>query len=138
MKIDCSITENFFKEWHRMCATQASCGGCLLNGGKGNIPDCMVTSSQSIKYIIEKVQFWSDKNQLEIDWNKVPMGTPVLVCDNNANNGWVKRYFAAYLPNAKEKFYAFSDGATRENADGITGWSECELADCIDPTPFWK
>lgn len=137
MKIDCSVTENFFKEWHRMCATQASCGGCLLNGGKGNIPDCMVTSSQNIKYIIEKVQFWSDKNQPEIDWNKVPIDTPVLVRDS-FDDGFAKRYFAMYLPNARARFCTFNYGYTRENAKGISYWSECKLADDVDPTPFWK
>ena len=137
MKIDCSITENFFKEWHRMCATQASCGDCLLNGGKGNIPDCMVTSSQNIKYTIEKVQTWSDKNQPEIDWNKVPIDTLVLVNDG-LDDEWLERYFAMYLPDGYEKFCVFADGATYENAKTVSCWKKCKLADDADLTPFWK
>lgn len=137
MKIDCSITKNFLIERNRLCRSQNECMTCPFYCCNHGSIICVVFE-EKIDDAIKIVQTWSDKNQPEIDWNKVPMGTPVLVCDNTANNGWVKRYFAAYLPNAKEKFYAFSNGATRENADGITGWSECELADCIDPTPFWK
>lgn len=136
MKIDCSVTENFLKEWHRMCGAQIECNGCPLNNNKGIISNCMVHSSDNIKDIIEKVQTWSDKNQLEIDWTKVPMGTPVLIKYKNVD--WEGRYFALYLPNANEKFCTFNNGDTREKAEGVSCWSECKLADDVDPTPYYK
>lgn len=136
MKIDCSVTKNFLKERNRMCGSQKGCMTCPNLSYKQGSPMC-VFSEEMITDAIKIVQTWSDNNQPEIDWTKVPMGTPVLVKDKS-DIEWRKRYFVIYLPNANEKFCTFNSGDTRENAEGVSCWSECKLADNVDPTPFYK
>lgn len=137
MKIDCSITENFFKEWRRMCDTYRNCGGCPLVAYRGNTIEGSCGFYENPKCVIEKVQAWSDNNQFEIDWNKVPIDTPVLVRDA-FDEEWEERYFAAYLPNASTKFFTFDDDSTIKYAQDIIHWVECKLADNVDPTPYYK
>ena len=61
MKIDCSITENFLKEWGRMCDSYTgNCSHC-------NIPNksthsCKFFILNDIKRSQEVVQKWSDEN----------------------------------------------------------------------------
>ena len=68
MKIDCSITQNFMKEFARMCKYMPNCGKCDMNliGEYGSVcyEDCMSTL-QCERYmtdIQEIVQTWSDLN----------------------------------------------------------------------------
>ena len=68
MKIDCSITQNFMKEFARMCKYMPNCGKCDMNliGEYGSVcyEDCMSTL-QCERYmtdIQEIVQDWSDEH----------------------------------------------------------------------------
>lgn len=135
MKIDCSITENFLKEYRRMCDSYKNCDVCPLIKYRGNGLNCFRYFYTNPREVIRIVQTWSDRNQPEIDWTKVPIDTPVLVKDKS-DAEWIERYFVAYLPNANEKFCAFNDGDTRENTGGVSCWNECRLATDVDPTPF--
>lgn len=135
LALDCSITSNFLKEWNRMCRKQQFCSFCPIGKYKKIASNCLFDIEENIGDAIEIVQNWSNKNQPEIDWTKVPIDTPVLVKDKS-DAEWIERYFVAYLPNANEKFCAFNDGDTRENTGGVSCWNECRLATDVDPTPF--
>lgn len=138
MKIDCSVTKKFLEEWNRMCRKQQFCSLCPIGKYKKIASNCLFDIEENIGDAIEIVQNWSNNNQPEIDWNKVPMNTPVLVKDKLDAN-WEERYFALYLPNGNDiGFYTFDEGNTRLNAEEIEYWDECQLDDDVDPTPFYK
>lgn len=68
---------------------------------------------------------WTQK-EYEIDWNNVPVNTPVLVSDIS-DGGWKLRNFAMYLPNGTFNFYVFGDGANKEDARALTSFKYCKL-----------
>ena len=65
----------------------------------------------------------------EVDWNKVPVDTPVWVRDRDGNT-WRPRYFARY---ENGLIYTWADGATSWSSDGIrTYWNQVKLAEGDD------
>ena len=76
---------------------------------------------------IKEFKEWanSEYKEIEIDWDKVPVDTPVLVWDND-NKYKKKRYYAG---RDGIKFMAFDFGATSWSCDEETSsWFNCELA----------
>ena len=82
MKIDCSITQNFMKEFSRMCKYMPNCRKCDMNliGEYGSVcyEDCMsiLQCERYMTDIQEIVQNWSDEHPqltyLEDFKNKFP------------------------------------------------------------------
>lgn len=69
----------------------------------------------------------SEYKEIEIDWYKVPVDTPVLVWDND-NKYKKKRYYAG---TNGTKFMTFDWGTTSWSSDSgveTTLWYNCELA----------
>lgn len=71
---------------------------------------------------------WADSEytEPEIDWNRVPVDTPVLV-RNNEEDEWLNRYFYKY----DVEFKAFDSGATSWSAGDESAtvfWKYCKLA----------
>ena len=62
-----------------------------------------------------KVILESEYKELEVDWSKVPVDTPILV-RNYESDSWVKRYFA-YYRDRDGKVFAYDFGATSWSAD---------------------
>lgn len=85
----------------------------------------------------ERVKQWllEEYKEPEIDWFKVPAGTPVLVRDSDGNK-WRESHFALYLPNGYRKFCVIANGKNHENAVDVAFWGQCKLAEEIDPTPY--
>lgn len=76
---------------------------------------------------IKKLEKWanSEYKEIEIDWDRVPVDTPVLVWDMFAENKR-RRYYAG-LKNGR--YMAFDGGATNWSSnENTTSWSNCELA----------
>ena len=67
MKIDCNFTENFFKEWDRMCVSCARCEQCEIKEimKTYQILDCRTLTMKHWKEVINVVQKWSDEHQAE-------------------------------------------------------------------------
>lgn len=60
MKIDCSKTENFLREWKRMCEMYGSwCGACIFNKGAFSCRENVLSDS---KRTLELIQIWSDEH----------------------------------------------------------------------------
>lgn len=78
-----------------------------------------------------------DYKEPEIDWSKVPVDTPVLVRYYD-DREWLERHFVCYMPCTNLPFVAFTTGKTREKAQNVQWWSQCKLADGVDPTPYLK
>ena len=63
--------------------------------------------------------------ELKVDWNKVPVDTPVWVRDRE-DQDWKPRYFAKYEDGL---VHAWDGGTTRWSTDGSTiCWSHAKLA----------
>ena len=76
----------------------------------------------------------SEYKEREIDWNKVPVDTPVYVWDRNNNT--YKRHFAGY---ANDKIIAFTDGATSWSNNGYkTEWNHAQIKEGVDCSEWYK
>lgn len=87
------------------------CPSCIFNKGV----DCL---NNIYKWLIEEYQ--------EIDWNKVPIDTKILV--SNTGNIWSKRHFAKFI---NGEIYAFSNGCSSWSTDSgdTVKWKYVKLAE---------
>lgn len=61
MRVDCSITENYFKEKNRLCE---NCDSCIFNFKEGQQAfGCNFLENINPELAIETVQKWSDEHQ---------------------------------------------------------------------------
>lgn len=74
---------------------------------------------------LEWLQHEYKEPEVEIDWSKVPIDTPVLV-KHRENAEWIERYFAGYMWG---KVCAFDNGSTSEDFKVITPWKYAKLAE---------
>lgn len=76
----------------------------------------------------------SEYKEREIDWNKVPVDTPIYVWDSGSNT--YKRHFAGYT---NDKIIAFTDGATSWSNDGCkTEWGHAQIKEGVDCSEWYK
>ena len=69
---------------------------------------------------------WADAEHVEgIDWTKIAVDTPILVCDDNMTK-WVTRHFAKYKNGL---VYAWDGGGTSYTTNETTGWNYAKLAE---------
>lgn len=77
----------------------------------------------------EGLKKWANSEYVEplVDWEKVPVDTPILV-KNSEDKEWEKRYFAAYVNNC---VYAWCNGTTSWSAstERTTNWKYAKLAE---------
>lgn len=66
--------------------------------------------------------------EVEVDWSKVPIDTPVLV-KHRENAEWRERYFAGYIGG---KVCAFDYGSKSEDFVCINCWNYAKLAEQED------
>lgn len=139
---DCSKTEEFFKELRRVCKRQPhNCKGCPVDkfcefmNIETPETDGLIEAAQMA---IKNLQKWSDEHPLEIDWMKVPVGTPVLARDIRYGDDWTACRFAVYLPEGDRKFVTFGDVRGQMHSSSLDTWEDCKLADDVDPTPYYK
>ena len=89
----------------------------------------------------ENIKKWanSEYKEREIDWNKVPIDTPIYVWDNYEDKiDKRKRYFAEYDTN-NDKIYAFTEGQTSWTSDqNIMVWDNAEIKEGIDCSQWYK
>ena len=93
----------------------------------------------SISSCRDKRKAWSESEykELEVDWNKVPVDTPVLVRDSTPYT-WKRRYFAYYKDGI---VHTYSDGATSWSVDKNAvnpGWEYAKLANEEDVKKYAK
>lgn len=90
------------------------CEECDIRKGKKYSNSC---NENLIEWLIDE---YTGQN---IDWTKVPSGTPVYVF-NDCDEKVYDRPFMCYLPNEVCKFWAFSG---RARLDMANGWKYCKL-----------
>lgn len=67
---------------------------------------------------------YKEPEELEVDWSKVPVDTPIYVRDHE-NNTWVRGHFAKYEDG---QIYAWSYGHTSFTEIAMTKWRCAKLA----------
>ena len=79
------------------------------------------------------------EKEREIDWNKVPIDTPIYVWDNYKDKIYKKkRYFAEYDTN-NDKIFAFTDGQTSWTSDQNTMvWDNAKIKEGVDCSEWYK
>ena len=124
--IVCSGEEIGKKNGHLQPCTDTSCCNCDFNTDLG---------------CVEELQKWanSEYKEPEIDWNKVPIDTPIYVWDNNEDKIYKKkRYFAEYDTN-NDKIIAFTEGQTSWTSDqNIMVWDNAEIKEGVDCSEWYK
>ena len=106
-----------------------------------NIPvNCLGTECHSCQfydtYCVRTFVEWanSEYKEREIDWNKVPVDTPIYVWDNGAT---YKRYFAGY-DKKYNMIIAFDNGGTSWNSITATKWNNAKIKEGIDCSQWYK
>jgi len=121
--------------WCRMADKMVDMGYC----GSRDVDTIMCATfvNDHPEEAVQVVEQWAKDNPREIDWMKVPVGTPVLV-KNYSDSYWYQGVyeFALYLPNAPHEFGVLNDD--RESATMILWYDFCKLADDVDPEPYYK
>lgn len=88
----------------------------------------------------ENIKKWanSEYKEREIDWNKVPIDTPIYVWDDNYNDK-IPRHFARYRNNT---IVAFDSGltswTTMDNKYDVSYWKNAEIKEGIDCSQWYK
>ena len=79
----------------------------------------------------------SEYKEREIDWNKVPVDTPIYVWDNDGSDIY-KRYFAGY-DKENNMVIAFNNGGTSWTSDqNTTVWDNAKIKEGIDCSQWYK
>ena len=76
----------------------------------------------------------SEYKEPEIDWNKVPVDTPIYVWDNGAT---YKRYFAGY-DKKNNMIIAFDKGGTSWSSAITTKWDNAKIKEGVDCSEWYK
>lgn len=92
-----------------------------------NCSDCLFWESRGEKSNRKKFSDWLNAEYQEppVDWNKVPIDTPVLVRDTR--DGWIKRHFAGIDENGC--LLAFTGGGTSWSTEDKAPWEQMKLAE---------
>ena len=97
----------------------------------------MVSSKGSCR---DRIKVWceSEYEEPEVDWNKVPVDTPVLVKNYKYEQIWSNRYFANYRDGI---VYTYPNGTTSWSANknaSFVAWEYAKLANEEDVRKYAK
>ena len=93
----------------------SECNGCTdcIFHGEGSCPQ------KRLNWLQQEYK----EPEIEVDWNKVPIDTPILV-KTGINDEWTERLFAGYIAG---KVCVFDGYDTSENFIGISPWNYAKL-----------
>ena len=135
------------KEKYAKKIAEIACNGdCMgmMNGilyPCGTIKSCKYCDFYDIETKIlctENIKKWanSEYKEREIDWNKVPIDTPIYVWDEGGDI-W-NRYFAGY-DKERNRIRAFDNGCTSwTGGTSVTNWDNAEIKEGIDCSQWYK
>ena len=120
-----------------------SCNGYGVAKQNGHLQPCRYTACSKCDFnttlcCTEEIRKWanSEYKEPEIDWNKVPVDTPIYVWDNGAGDTY-KRYFAGYNK-VDNMIIAFNDGGTSWSSVTTTKWDNAKIKEGIDCSEWYK
>ena len=119
-----------------------SCDGYGIAKQNGHLQPCRCTVCSNCDFntdldCAEEMQKWanSEYKEREIDWNKVPVDTPIYVW-NDGNT--YKRYFAGY-DKINNMIIAFDNGGTSWSSGATTTrWIHAKIKEGIDCSQWYK
>ena len=76
----------------------------------------------------------SEYKEREIDWNKVPVDTPIYVWDDGRT---YKRHFAGY-DKINNMIIAFDNGGTSWSSVTTTKWDNAKIKEGVDCSEWYK
>lgn len=103
------------------CMSLSDCHNCKFSGDS----DC---SDAFVKWAN------SEYKEREIDWNKVPVDTPIYVWSDGST---YKRYFAGY-DKKNNMIIAFDNGGTSWSSVTTTRWIHAKIKEGIDCSEWYK
>ena len=124
------------------------CSGHNIGKQNGHLCSCANVKCSDCEfnkyntYCNEEFAKWanSEYKKREIDWNKVPVDTPIYVWDDNGDNIIYKRkrHFAEYDADI-DKIFAFTDGQTSWTSEqDMIPWNNAEIKEGIDCSEWYK
>ena len=106
-----------------------------------NIPvNCLNTECHNCQfygiYCVGAFVKWanSEYKEREIDWNKVPVDTPIYVWNNNYKEK-IQRHFANFKDNI---IRAFDNGKTSWTECNVSYWKHAEIKEGVDCSEWYK
>ena len=79
-------------------------------------------------HMLQMIWLMEEYEELEVDWSKVDVDTPILVGNSSEDDDWFKRHFAKY---ENDNIYAWSNGCTSwtsYNDNDMSPWKYAKLA----------
>ena len=121
-----------------------SCDGYGIAKQNGHLQPCRYTACSKCDFNTtlccpEEMRKWanSEYKEREIDWNKVPVDTPIYVWDNNDSKTY-KRYFAGY-DKINNMIIAFDNGGTSWSSGATTTrWIHAKIKEGVDCSEWYK
>ena len=121
-----------------------SCDGYGIAKQNGHLQPCRYTACSKCDFnttlcCTEGIRKWanSEYKEPEIDWNKVPVDTPIYVWDNNDNRTY-KRHFAGYNK-VNNMIIAFDNGGTSwSSGAATTRWIHAKIKEGVDCSEWYK
>ena len=123
------------------------CAGHGIAKQNGHLQPCRCTVCSNCDFntdldCAEEMQKWanSEYKEPEIDWNKVPVDTPILIT-NSSYGHTLKRHFAKY---DNKKIYAYPDGTTswsfNRDSSQLIVWDEksVQIKEGVDCSEWYK
>ena len=120
------------------------CSGHNIGKQNGHLRSCANVKCSDCEfnkyntYCNEEFAKWanSEYKEREIDWNKVPVDTPIYVWDDIIYKR--KRHFAEYDADI-DKIFAFTDGQTSWTSEqDMIPWNNAEIKEGIDCSEWYK
>lgn len=87
--------------------------------------------AETIRWLCEEYKGSEINWDKDIDWGRVPAGTPVMVSDVQ-ECVYIKCSFAVYVPKAKRKYMTLIQRGEHGDAEGVESWNYCRLANPED------
>ena len=121
-----------------------ACDGYGIAKQNGHLQPCRHTACSKCDFNTtlccpEEIRKWanSEYKEPEIDWNKVPVDTPIYVWNNNDNRTY-KRHFAGYNK-VNNMVIAFDDGRTSWSSGATTtNWDNAKIKEGVDCSEWYK
>ena len=79
----------------------------------------------------------SEYTEREIDWNKVPVDTPIYVWDESSPKHTYKRHFAGYSRESN-KIMAFDNGRTSWTGGTLAKWDHAKIKEEVNCSEWYK
>ena len=103
-----------------ICKCGIMCDECLFDNHNFSC------SNDALNWLF--TEYKEEKEELEVDWSKVKVDTPILVKDI-LKSEWIKRYFAKY---ENGRVYVWKEGKTSwsaVNEHNVNSWKYAKLAE---------